>query len=204
MCELCGCTGWEDFGRAGDLTTEALVTDIPEKEGIVDREKLLDFSGRTRKPQMALADKLDIDDYPCPSGGCLLTDLEFSKKVRDLLDHTDKLTQKSLHLLRVGRHFRINGAKIVVGRKEDENKKIVNLRESGDVIIEAHEFPGPTIMIRGNANDEIIRLAGEMLLRYANNKANGNNYVLCTKDDSSSLLKIEKPVDDETLDKLRV
>ncbi len=186
------------------LCAKHLEPTLPEKEGIIDRERLLDFVGRSRKPQMALAEELDIGDYPCPSGGCLLTDKIFSRKVRDLLDNNSDPTKKDLSLLKVGRHFRINGAKIVVGRKEDENKKIVNLRASGDVLIEAHEFAGPTALIRGNTNDEIIRLAGEMLLRYANNKANGNNYVLCTKDDSSSLLKIEKPVDDETLDKLRV
>ncbi len=186
------------------LCAKHLEPTLPEKEGIIDRERLLDFVGRSRKPQMALAEELDIGDYPCPSGGCLLTDKIFSRKVRDLLDNNSDPTKKDLSLLKVGRHFRINGAKIVVGRKEDENKKIVNLRESGDVIIEAHEFAGPTALIRGNTNDEIIRLAGEMLLRYANNKANGNNYVLCTKDDSSSLLKIEKPVDDKMLEKLRV
>ena len=186
------------------LCAKHLEPTLPEKEGIIDRERLLDFVGRSRKPQMALAEELDIGDYPCPSGGCLLTDKIFSRKVRDLLDNNSDPTKKDLSLLKVGRHFRINGAKIVVGRKEDENKKIVNLRESGDVLIEAHEFAGPTALIRGNANDEIIRLAGEMLLRYANNKANGNNYVRCTKGDSTSLLKIEKPVDDKMLEKLRV
>ncbi len=186
------------------LCAKHLEPTLPEKEGIIDREQLLDFVGRSRKPQMALAEELDIGDYPCPSGGCLLTDKIFSRKVRDLLDNNSDPTKKDLSLLKVGRHFRMNGAKIVVGRKEDENKKLVNLRESGDVLIEAHEFAGPTALIRGDANDEIIRLAGEMLLRYANNKANGDNYVLCTKDDSSSLLKIEKPVDDKMLEKLRV
>ncbi|MEE8423933.1 MAG: hypothetical protein V3S49_05275 [Thermodesulfobacteriota bacterium] len=186
------------------LCAKHLEPTLPEKEGIIDREQLLDFVGRSRKPQMALAKELDINDYPCPSGGCLLTDKMFSRKMRDLLDNNADPTNKDLSLLKVGRHFRINGAKIVVGRKEDENKKLVNLRESGDVLIEAHEFAGPTVMIRGNINDEIIQLAGEMLLRYSNNKANGNNYVVCTKGDSTSLLKIEKPVDDEILDKLRV
>ena len=125
--------------------------------------------------------------------------MEFSKKVRDLLDHTDKLTQKSLHLLRVGRHFRENGTKIIIGRQEDENTKIRNLRESGDAIVKTHGFPGPTALVRGEVNDDIIELVGRMLLRYSKNKTNGNNYVLCTKDNKDSLVKVENPVDDKTV-----
>jgi tRNA-specific 2-thiouridylase len=186
------------------LCAKHLQPTLPEKEGIIDREKLLDFVGRSRKPQMALAEEMEINDYPCPSGGCLLTDKIFSRKVRDLLDHKSDPTNKDLSLLKVGRHFRFNGSKIVLGREEGENQKIINLRDSGDAIINTHGFPGPTALIRGAVNDETILIAGRLLLRYSKNKANGNSFVVCTKDGTSSLVKADKPIDEETLDTLRI
>jgi tRNA-specific 2-thiouridylase len=62
-------------------------TDI-EKKGLVDREKLLDIRGRSRKPQIKLAEKFNIKDYPCPAGGCLLTYREYANKLRDLFKPT--------------------------------------------------------------------------------------------------------------------
>ena len=63
------------------LSAKLLEPTIPEKEGIIDREKLLDIKGRGRKPQMALAEKFGIKKYPQPSGGCLLTDPGYAKRV---------------------------------------------------------------------------------------------------------------------------
>jgi hypothetical protein len=62
---------------------------IPEKEGLVDREKLLGIRGRWRKPQMKLAEELNIKDYSCPAGGCRLTDLQFARKVREAFEHNE-------------------------------------------------------------------------------------------------------------------
>ncbi|MFQ5354411.1 MAG: hypothetical protein ACE5DR_05640, partial [Thermodesulfobacteriota bacterium] len=94
---------------------------IAEKEGLVDRKKLLSVAGRGRRPQMDLAEELGVNDYPCPSGGCLLTDQVFSKKVRDLVDNKEDIKSRDLQLLRTGRHFRYEGFKIVVGRDEADN-----------------------------------------------------------------------------------
>ena len=104
---------------------------IPEKEGLVDREKLMDVAGRGRRTIMDKADELDIQDYPCPSGGCLLTDKIFSKKVRDLLEHNEAVTTKDLQLLKTGRHFRFNETKVVVGRDSADNQRLVNLVPGG-------------------------------------------------------------------------
>jgi len=79
----------------------------PEREGIVNREKLLDMSGRTRKPQFALAEHLGDRDYPCPAGGCLLTDKVIAARLRDLFAHQPDYTHTDLVLLTMGRHLRL-------------------------------------------------------------------------------------------------
>ena len=78
-----------------------------EVKGLVDREKLLDISGRSRKIQMELADKWGIKDYPSPAGGCKLTEPNYSKRLRELLNHNDNPSNRELELLKYGRHFRV-------------------------------------------------------------------------------------------------
>ena len=106
---------------------------IPEKEGIVDRERLLDLTGRSRKAQIELAETMGINDYPCASGGCLLTEFNFAGRMRDLIKHTEAPAVKDTKLLRVGRHFRIDeNCKVIVGRDQSENEKLERLSEPDD------------------------------------------------------------------------
>ena len=106
------------------LSAKHLSETLPEKEGWVNRGNLLDFSGRTRKPQIELAKAFKIKDYPNPAGGCLLTDPEFAKRLKDIIRH-DELNIDNVELLKIGRHFRISPkTKLVVGRNEKENKEI--------------------------------------------------------------------------------
>ena len=90
------------------LSAKLLPATVPEKEGWVSREKLLDIQGRSRKPQMRLADHFGIQDYPCPAGGCLLTDPGFSMRLRDLALHEPDFSLNDVHLLKTGRHFRLS------------------------------------------------------------------------------------------------
>ena len=98
-------SGWDGY-ILRPLSAKNLPETIPEKNGLVDREKLLDLSGRSRKPQMKLAEQYGIKDYPSPAGGCLLTDKSFSKRLKDLFEHQGTYTENELFLLRFGRHFR--------------------------------------------------------------------------------------------------
>ena len=96
---------------------------LPEREGWVNREKLLAIHGRSRKEQIQLAADFDVTDYPCPAGGCLLTETSFAPKVRDIFDHCDELNLRDFRMLKVGRHFRIGErTKLIIGRDEAENK----------------------------------------------------------------------------------
>ncbi|NIR17735.1 MAG: hypothetical protein GWN86_29065, partial [Desulfobacterales bacterium] len=92
---------------------------IPEKEGWIDRSKLLGISGRSRKEQISLATEKGIVDYPCPAGGCLLTDKNFADRMRDYFLYTKEPSMKDIPLLKVGRHFRLDsGDKVIVARNK--------------------------------------------------------------------------------------
>lgn len=185
------------------LCAQHLSPTVPETAGTVDRAKLLDMSGRTRKPQISLAEQLEIEDYPCPSGGCLLTDKIFSKKVRDLLDHKKEITITDLHSLKTGRHFRYNGSKIIISKNEEENPKLKTLAHEGDTILEPEGFPGPSALICGKASPETIEFAGRLILRYAS-KAGGKGEIKVSRGQNTYVFIAATPPDDKTIEGIRV
>jgi len=149
------------------LSAQLLPPSIPESEGWVDRTRLLAIRGRSRKPQMALAEKFGIRDYPTPAGGCLLTDPTFAARVRDLLRHEVHLTPADIRLLKVGRHFRLaGGVRVVVGRNERENEELLALAQPQDYLLDAADYPGPTTLVRGEATQDVLREAAALTARY--------------------------------------
>ncbi|MFC1479961.1 hypothetical protein ACFL5Y_00740 [Candidatus Omnitrophota bacterium] len=151
------------------LSAKVLLPSIPEKRGWVDRDRFLDFRGRNRTPQIALASELGIKDYPCPAGGCLLTDPAFSKRMKDLLDHTDP-DMNDIELLKVGRHFRLTPEfKLIVGRNEAENGRLMVLKKPEDIIFQpVVDTPGPTGIGRGLYTEQTTHLASKIMARYNN------------------------------------
>lgn len=171
----------KESGLAGlvlrPLSASLFEPSLPEREGWVDRDKLLNISGRSRKPQIKLAQEKGINDYPCPAGGCLLTEDEFSKKMKDLFshDHQQDNLMNEVKLLKIGRHFRASPkAKIIVCRDETENKKIENLVRPGDMILETKDHLGPITLIRGRADEEVIKTAASFTARYSKAKTADN------------------------------
>jgi tRNA-uridine 2-sulfurtransferase len=139
---------------------------IPEKEGAIDREKLLAISGRSRKPQIEMAKHFGINDYPCPAGGCLLTDPGFAKRVKDLMKH-DQMTLDELRLLKIGRHFRLSpNTKLVVGRDEKENGLLESLATPQDVIFKLKDYQGPLSILRGSSLEDFIGLAASIIAHH--------------------------------------
>ena len=140
-----------------------------EQQGLVDRRQLMGFSGRSRKPQMDLAAQFGITDYPSPAGGCLLTDPGYSQRLKDLLDHNVQLTSESLHLLKFGRHMRLNPqTKIIVGRTKQDNEHIICYCDpQHDMVIKVRGYPGPTVVIPGKAAKEMVFLAGAICAGYS-------------------------------------
>ena len=145
------------------LSAKLLIPTLPEIEGVVDREKLLDISGRSRKPQFALAEKCGIKEYPNPAGGCLLTDPGFTNRVKDLIAH-DALNTADLKLLTVGRHFRVGpSAKLAVGRDQGENAALQALSRAGDVFFKLKDHQGPIAVLRGTYDENVIALAAGVM-----------------------------------------
>jgi tRNA U34 2-thiouridine synthase MnmA/TrmU len=149
------------------LSAKLLPATRPEREGVVDRSRLLDIKGRSRQRQMDLARRFGIADYPTPAGGCLLTDPGFAYRLRDLLAHQPP-TAGDVELLKVGRHMRLaDGTRLVIGRHQEDCLRLDRLLRPGDVRIEAADMPGPTTLLRGTASPENIALAAAVTLRYA-------------------------------------
>lgn len=141
-----------------------------EKKGWVDREKLLDINGRSRKPQIALAKDYGIADYPCPAGGCLLTEKLFVEKVRDFFKHNGKATVRDMEILKQGRHFRVNDNKIIVGRKESENDALEKLKYDDDYQFEVMGMGSPITILQGEKTEDAIKKAAELTARYSDAK----------------------------------
>ncbi len=153
------------------LSAKFLDETIPEKEGKFDSANLPAITGRSRKPQMELADIFEIKDYPCAAGGCALTDAEFAGRVQDLLEHTEDQTVNDYNLLKNGRHFRLDpNSKAVVGRDEAENYRLLGISLEGDVRIALVDHPGPTVLLRGDLTEQNIRFAGGLAARYSKAK----------------------------------
>lgn len=164
------------------LSAKLLPATIPEKEGWVDREKLLNIQGRSRKPQIALAELFGIHDYPCPAGGCLLTDPGFARRMKDLMTHDSDFSLNDVHLLKMGRHFRFSPKlKLVVGRNEEENQKIETFSRKDDALITLSRHPGPISLLRGEPGSHEIERAGAITARYSKAKDLENVEVIYRK-----------------------
>ncbi len=184
------------------LSAKLLPMTEAEKRGWVDRGKLLAIEGRTRKPQIALAKKFGITDYPSSGGGCLLTYKEFASKVRDLLKHREKVTMKDMQLLKVGRHFRFGENKIIVGRNERENKMLISLKDKSDYAFDVPNVGSPITILQDKKTDAAVKLAAQLTAAYSDAKQ--KNVLVKYGPAKLSRKIIVKPVSREEIDKLRV
>lgn len=152
------------------LCAQYLEPTIPEIEGIVDRNRLLAIQGRSRKPQILLAQERGINDYPCPAGGCRLTDPHFAKRFRDALEHGEDSIDE-ISLLRYGRHFRLpNGVKVIVGRDEIENNRLKTLSKDEDSVLEVACHPGPITLLRNSKAPRDIEVAAALCVSFSDYK----------------------------------
>lgn len=149
------------------LSAKLLEETIPEKQGWIDRKELKGLSGRGRLEQMLLSKELGVRNYPNPAGGCLLTDPEFSKRLKELIEHKE-FTQNNVELLKVGRHLRLaSEIKLIVGRNQEENQELEHLAQEGDYLFyPPPDLAGPTALGRGSFSDESIRLSCKIVCRY--------------------------------------
>lgn len=176
----------------------------PEVMKWVDRSRLLSLSGRGRKPQFQLAEKYGLKNYPSPAGGCLLTEPNYCKRLKDLKDHEGFDGVHSINMLRVGRHFRLRkDLKIIVGRNEHDNAVIEGNAELYDLILKPEGIPGPTGLIPFTASEDDLLTGAAICARYSD--TDGKDTVTIKIRSSRDVRHLEViPADHRKTEQLRI
>lgn len=152
-----------------------------EKKGLVNRNKLLDISGRSRKRQLELIKKYRIKNFENAGGGCLLTDPGFGKRLKELLEIKPESSEEDIKILQIGRHFWEWKNKIIVGRDQNENEQLEKLKQKNDILIEIKNYPAPSTLIRNYENRKVLEEVvekGKELTQYYSTKARGEDGVV--------------------------
>lgn len=148
------------------MSAKLMTPTIAEREGWVDREKLLGIEGRSREVQLRLADEYGFEEFESPGGGCLLTESAFEKKIRDIMEH-DTFTVEDIDLLKAGRHLRLpDGAKLVIGRDQADNEKLTKIENSKYIFARALDISGPMSLLSVNASEDDKKLSAKLILTY--------------------------------------
>ena len=178
---------------------------MPEKKGIVNRDRLLDFQGRQRTRQISLAKDLGINDYPCPAGGCLLTDKGFSNRLKDLFKYTPDYDISDLHILKTARQLRISdNAKLFVGRNEKENETLLSFAKPGDHVFDVINIPSPIALVRGDLRDGELSLAASILARYSDDKSESVKVSYSMFPSKEARLVTVNPATEQAISSLRI
>ena len=202
----------KETGTQGKVLRPLSAKSLPmielENNGSIKRENLCNIVGRSRKNQLAMARKFGMEDPPNAAGGCLLTDPQFSRRIRDLMKYLDKEkipTMNDIELLKVGRHFRLsNVAKLIVGRNQNENDVMRSLALKDDIVIEAQEFPGPTCILRSkNYEYSLVEKSSRIGLRYSDSPRGLETNVKVMYRDQVSVIATF-PMGNEELENLRI
>ena len=158
------------------LSAKLMEPTIPEKEGLLDREKLLDISGRARDRQIALAAEFGIVEYPSPAGGCKLTEAGFSRKLRDLMGHEGLDDRRLVELTVVARRFRLpDGTSVMLGRDQREN---AILQGEDGITLFPTNVAGPTALLPRVCSDADLELAKGIVCAYSRNDRIDGDVVL--------------------------
>lgn len=152
------------------LCAKNLPPTLPEREGWIERESLHGFSGRSRKPQMALAASYGFVDYAQPAGGCcFLTNEQYSVKLQDLWQNRGVRDYglDDILLLKVGRHLRPRPHfKLVIAREEGESNYLQGYRRDFETL-QVVSHGGPYTLIDGQLADGDLELAARIVARYS-------------------------------------
>lgn len=172
-------SGYEQF-IVRPLSARLLPETLPEREGKLDRGKLLDINGRGRKRQMGMAEIMGIDFYVNPAGGCLLTDPGFSQRLKDLFQ-AGNYDIRDLKLLKFGRHFRAGRNKIIAGRNREDNAALKALARHNDLLITACDYPGALVLVPYGGEEDSVRLAASICARYSDGPERTDIKLKCLK-----------------------
>ena len=186
------------------LSAKLMEETIPEKEGLVDREKLLNIQGRSRKPQLALAKHYGIKKFSAPGVSCLLTDPLFAAKVKDLIK-AGLLDLHNISLLKFGRHFRLApGTKVIVGRDEKDNEGLEACKKGNETALWMEKDPGPYGLLQGAQTPENIEKAASLVVSHSKNKKDVSIEVQLLEVGKEVRTILADPIGEKEIEQLRV
>ncbi len=189
------------------LSAQLLEPTIPEQEGLIDRNKLLNLNGRSRKPQLDLAENYQITDFPQPAGGCLLTNQDFARKMKDSFQYGYRNFRETI-ALKWGRHFRINDHyKIILGRDEEENISLIRYAHPDDTIMQMIDHQGPILILKGEKpSDDILKLSAGFMQKFSKAKNENNVRVRywLPKDKNNIFETVATAPSDEEMERMRI
>ncbi len=186
------------------LSQKLLTDTLPIREGWVRKEEMLDIQGRSRSRQRAMAEDYGITWYQNPGGGCLLTDVSYSRRLKDLMDN-EMMTLEFVRFLKTGRHFRISeDVKLIVGRNNEDNEELSRLTKD-NLVLKTVVVPGPLGIVNSKRELAIeeLTLAASILLRYHNKVTGEGDVCYGPNFHLDSTVQVEKATDKE-LEKYRI
>ncbi|MEY3106924.1 MAG: hypothetical protein RIT35_1097 [Pseudomonadota bacterium] len=186
------------------MCAKNLPATLPEIEGWVDREKLHDITGRSRKPQFEMAKRMGIDDYSQPAGGCcFLTDKYYSAKLVDLWQSqgSKEYELDDIMLLKVGRHIRPKANfKLIIAREEGEGRFLKGYKKDF-ISMHCSSHTGPLALIDGTISAEDLYFAASIVARYGQGRnAEQVDINVIDKDGSERTIQV-KPLKEEEIHK---
>jgi len=174
------------------LCAKLLEPTKPELEGWIQREKLLDINGRNRQRQLDMAEKIGLKDFESPGGGCLLTEIQFSNRLRDFVDN-DTLEVEDIDTLKAGRHLRLpDGAKLIIGRHQEDNEKLKNTISKKYYKARIVDAPGPFSLLDKKATSADKELATSFIVSYGKTELDKNYKVLFEDGNENFTLEAQK------------
>jgi len=180
------------------LSAKLLPPTEMELSGMVDRNRLENISGRGRHRQLELAKEFGLEDYPSPASGCLLTDVGYSNRLRDLMTHNQHLNFDDINLLRVGRHFRLDAlTKVIIGRNELDNNYLDAHKQDYHYRLEVMDVGSPVTLLIGNSSEENLTKAASLTARYSSLKDSELVPVTITGPDGEKVLMVSPNVDEK-------
>lgn len=185
------------------LSGALLPETIPETKGLISRNDMLSIKGRSRKSTLELAQQMKVEKFATPSGGCLLTDPGFCRRLADLMRYKEKVEVRDIELLKIGRHFRLSSeAKLIVGRNEEENESIEKMIKSDEILLHVPDTGSPNAILL-NKKKPLIKIAASITARYSDKK-NNKSIAVSYKNDKSTKKVLVKAATNEELAKWRI
>jgi hypothetical protein len=179
------------------LSAKLLWETVPEELGKVDRQRLLDIHGRSRKAQMALAAHYGIEEYPSPGGGCILTKAGFADRLRDLLATQEQVGLRDVELLKCGRHLRLpRGRRLVVGRIHGDNLRLQELAREEDLLLRVKGIPGPTGLLAVQVSEQEVELAAGIVAAYSDAETGEDTVVVLSGRENREITVTVRPKED--------